>query len=64
MIEIKFTTGNAAFCDAYTGERDAYAEVTEVVRILNGIIDKLENDYRYGSCIDINGNKVGEWRLS
>ena len=63
MFEIKFKTGNAAFCDPYTGEEDEVYEVNECRRILKKIIEKLDYGYREGSCIDINGNKVGEWRL-
>ena len=54
MFEIKFSTGNAAFEDY---------ETEECVRILKEVCNKLESGYTYGSCIDINGNKVGEWKL-
>ena len=63
MLEIKFKTGNAAFCDPYTGEEDKYYEGLETQRILNEIIKKIEVGYREGSCIDLNGNKVGPWEL-
>lgn len=63
MFEIKFTTGNAAFHDEMTGELDSYMEALECQRILQEIIKKLEVGYRDGSCIDLNGNKVGTWKL-
>lgn len=58
MINIEFTTDNAAFGD------DMFEEHYECVRILKEICKKLNSGYRNGSCIDINGNKVGEWELT
>ena len=63
MLKIEFKTGGAAFNDPYTGEPNGLYERNECIRILNGIIEKLENDYSEGSCMDINGNKVGTWEL-
>lgn len=63
MFKVEIKTGGAAFCDPCTGEEDTYAESFEVVRILKRIINELENDYVKGVCMDINGNKVGEWEL-
>ena len=54
MLSVNIKTGNAAFEDY---------EVEECVRILKEVCNKLESGYTYGSCIDINGNKVGEWEL-
>ena len=33
----------------------------ETVRILKGIIGKIEQGRTSGPCMDINGNKVGQW---
>ena len=63
MLKIEFKTGGAAFNDPYTGEPNEIYERNECVRILKGIIEKLENDYSEGACMDINGNKVGTWEL-
>ena len=63
MFKLEIKTGNAAFCDPMTGEEDNYAEAYEVARILNEVTEKIKNGQREGSCIDINGNKVGSWRL-
>ena len=63
MFEIKFRTGNAAFNDEMTGEPDLYIEALECQRILQDVIKKLEAGYCDGSCIDLNGNKVGTWQL-
>jgi hypothetical protein len=63
MFKIDIKTGNAAFCDPYTGEEDQYSKREEVIRILKEVIEKMENDYIEGSCIDLCGNKVGSWEL-
>ena len=63
MLEIKFSTGNAAFMDE-NGELDDYSKAMESVRILKEVIAKISTGHSYGSCMDINGNKVGEWRLN
>lgn len=63
MMKIEFGTGNAAFTDEVDGSMDDYYEKRECMRILGTIINKLNDGYTYGSCIDINGNKVGEWSL-
>ncbi|MCR5453175.1 MAG: hypothetical protein K6F00_11165 [Lachnospiraceae bacterium] len=64
MFRMEIKTGNVAFCDPYTGNEDSFCERVEVARILKKVIECLENDYIEGSCIDINGNKVGTWKLS
>jgi hypothetical protein len=61
MLKIEIKTGGAAFCDPYTGEEDKYWESVELNRILANICLKIENGEKSGSCIDINGNKVGQW---
>ena len=63
MLKIEFKTGNAAFCDDYTGEPDDYSLRCESVRILKEVVSKIENGYTEGSCADIYGNKVGSWKL-
>ena len=57
MFEIKFSTGNAAF------NEDELDKRYECARILKEVYDKIRGGYDHGSCIDINGNKVGEWKL-
>lgn len=54
MFKVEMQTDNEAF--------DLYAD-GEVRRILQKICDDLENGISHGSCIDTNGNKVGEWSL-
>lgn len=63
MIKIEFKTDGAAFNDPYTGEPNGMCEREECIRILKGVIEKLENGYSEGACMDINGNKVGTWEL-
>ena len=58
MFKLKFKTDNAAFegarCD----------RVNEVIRILNKVIQDLEQDDLEGNVRDINGNTVGEYSLT
>jgi hypothetical protein len=54
MFELRVKTGNAAFEDD---------PKYELVRILLDVVQKIQNDYDCGYCMDINGNKVGEWKL-
>ena len=42
-------------------DNSAFDGNDEVVRILNGIIHKLENGATDTIIIDVNGNKVGSW---
>ena len=61
MFELKMKTGNAAFCDPYTGEESECDEAHEVARILREIADYVEHGKRSGGCIDYNGNNVGKY---
>jgi hypothetical protein len=63
MMKIEFKTGGAAFNDPYTGEPFEMYEREECIRILKEIIEKLKNGYSEGVCMDINGVKVGTWKL-
>lgn len=57
MMTIKFKTTNAAF---HENDCDLWLESIE---ILEEIIKKLEHGYKEGNCFDVNGNKIGEWKL-
>ncbi|RHS68179.1 hypothetical protein DW954_02255 [Clostridium sp. AM45-5] len=61
MLKIEIETGNAVFCDPYTGEEDRHFEGFELNRILEGIKMKIAEGYTNGTCFDINGNRVGWW---
>ena len=61
MLKIEIKTGNAAFCNPETGEEDMYYEGFELSRILRQIADRIDSGMTSGSCIDLNGNKVGKW---
>lgn len=64
MFTLNMKTGNSAFTDPY-GENDHMAECQEVARILREVAYQIENGIRTdGSCMDYNGNKVGEFKLS
>ena len=61
MLKIEIKTGNAAFCDPFTGEPSEFDEAIECKRLLEGICRELEDGATSGNIIDINGNKVGQW---
>ena len=61
MLKIEIKTGNAAFCDPFTGEPSEGDEAIECKRLLEGICRELEDGATSGNIIDINGNKVGQW---
>ena len=63
MFNVKIKTGNAAFCDPYTGEEDPFSREAEVERIMSKIENAMSEGRKSGSCMDINGNKVGEWSI-
>lgn len=61
MFKCEIKTGGSAFCDPCTGEESEYWESVELNRILADICLKIEEGETSGSCMDINGNKVGKW---
>ena len=64
MFEVKIRTGGAAFKhDSDEEYLNEMCEVLEVKRLLNKIIRDMQEGDRSGSVMDINGNKVGEWRF-
>lgn len=64
IMNIKFSTSGAAFQDEYadTITNDLYMR-SEVVRILKKITKQIDDGEDYGSIMDFNGNKIGEWSL-
>lgn len=58
MMRIKFDTKNAAFDENCGGGLE-----WQSIEILKEIIEKLETGTKEGNCFDVNGNKVGEWKL-
>ena len=61
MFKCEIKTGGAAFCDPSTGEESEYWESVELKRILENVCLRIEEGETSGSCMDINGNKVGKW---
>lgn len=53
-MKIEFETSEDAFYE-YGAE--------EVRRILESIADKVEYGYTSGTIMDINGNKIGWWKV-
>ena len=66
MLKIEIRTGNAAFQsndeNATQWEHD-YHRNEEIKRVLKNVVNQIENGHTSGSCMDINGNKVGTWSL-
>ena len=63
-MNIQFSTEGAAFKDEYGDEAtNKFHTRDEAVRILKGIVTKMEYGADHGTIIDINGNKIGSWEL-
>ena len=68
MFTVKIKTSGAAFRD-WSGQMDASGNYPldttscEIRRLLNLISRNLEEGYTGGLVFDLNGNKVGEWKL-
>jgi hypothetical protein len=58
MLSIKIKTENSAFNQPTEGM--GY----ECARILRDVAAAVEGGMRDGKCFDMNGNKVGEWKLT
>ena len=64
MLRIEIRTDNAAFNgDGETQWERDYWRNLELKRVLKNVMNQLDNGKVNGSCIDINGNKVGKWSL-
>lgn len=63
MVKIEFKTGNAAFCNEFTGNPDVYSERMEIKRILEKICADIEDGKTGGSVMDYNGNHIGKWSI-
>ena len=57
MFKLEMETGNDAFGD------NAFTQAIEISRILDKISEDINNGHDHGSCVDINGNKVGSWSI-
>ena len=61
---IEFTTSGSAFgADAEEKWERKWLRSAEIKRVLQNVINQIENGAERGICMDINGNKVGEWRM-
>lgn len=69
MFTLKIKTSGAAFRDDWSGQVDASGNcpldptACEIRRLLKLISQNLEEGYTGGLVFDLNGNKVGEWKL-
>lgn len=65
MFTLSIKTAGAAFThetnDETNGEPDPGPEVA---RLLREAADQIDSGYTRGGLYDINGNTVGEWKLS
>lgn len=62
-MKIEFSTESAAFLEPYTGEADSIYRDMEIKRILEEIMEKIECGLDHGTIMDINGHKVGKWKI-
>lgn len=62
MFRARIVTGGAAF-HSEEKEMDNYERNAEVARILRDVADRIESGEEYGTCMDINGNAVGDWKI-
>ncbi len=53
-FKIKIDSGNAALVEN---------PQEEVIRIMEDLIAKMRRGRTCGSCMDVNGNRVGDWDL-
>lgn len=56
IFQLQFETGNAAF--------DGKERVPEVVRCLQMVASKLTGGATEGPVYDVNGNRIGSWRMT
>ena len=62
MVKIEFETDSAAFLDE-SGDKDDYLKNMEICRILDKISQEVEEGYTFGPIMDLNGNRVGNYRV-
>jgi len=63
MFELKMETDNAAFFGS-DGVGCKVIKAIEVARILRTVVRYLCEDKTEGKLTDLNGNTVGDWKLS
>lgn len=66
MLKIEINTENAAFQSQWGAADkwdDMYCRNEEVKRVLKNVCNQMDNGKTSGYCIDINGNRCGEWSL-
>jgi hypothetical protein len=61
-LKLVIAADNAAFCD--DGEECLLTACAECARILREAADKMERGESSGSLRDLNGNFVGEFKIS
>lgn len=52
------------FTLTFKTQNEAFDSGVEVSRILRAIAEKVDKDYSEGTVMDINGNTVGQWKLT
>ena len=62
MFRCEIETNGATFRDPLTGEEDNMMEAVEIRRLLAEVSYELEHGATRGTIIDLNGNKVGDWK--
>lgn len=67
MLRIEIRTDNAAFQSQWYAADEwdnMYVRNEEVKRVLKNVCNQMDNGETSGYCIDINGNRCGEWSLN
>ena len=64
MFTLTIETENAAFQNAEQDDETDDQRNSEVARILEQIGNKVIHGEEFGSCFDISGNKVGEFKFT
>lgn len=62
MFKIEFETSNAEFQNEDDTMND-FAARTECKRLLKRVLADFDKGYNVGALLDLNGNKVGEWKF-
>ena len=64
MFKMEFTTDGTAFGSGYDPDYIQNADkIREINRIVQKVTTEIASNNHYGSIMDVNGNKIGNWSL-
>lgn len=58
-FQMSINLDNAAFRDD-----EEHLDPTDLARLLRQVAKRVEDGWNVGTCLDVNGNKVGRWEIS